>query len=100
MVGSAALVKECNGRKSQHVHILTYGSVAPRFVSLVAEDAELRQLVLSALDTQVGSVTVGWRIHRAIDRLRSQMSAEMPWSHHVVDRLRQHLKMRQAPLSM
>ena len=77
---SGAAVKECNGRHSQHLHMLTFGSVMPRFVSLVAEEPVLRELVLAALDTQ--------------------MSAELPWSHHMVDRIRQLLHMRKAPLAV
>jgi hypothetical protein len=50
---SATWVKECNERKSQHVHMLTYGSMLPGFLSIVASIPKLRDIVTSALDTQV-----------------------------------------------
>jgi hypothetical protein len=75
-----ALVKECNGRKSQHVHSLLFGSIMPMFVSLVAAVPSLREAVLRALDTQV--------------------RADLPWVHHCLDRLRHFLRARKAPLAI
>eukprot|EP01047_Picozoa_sp_COSAG01_P100751 COSAG01_NODE_30564_length_613_cov_3.690661_1_plen_137_part_01 len=46
-------VTECNGRKSLHIHALTYGSLLPEFVARVAHDPSLRHALLAALDTQV-----------------------------------------------
>jgi hypothetical protein len=51
----AAFVKECNERKSQHIHELVFGSTIPAFVSFVAAVPSLRELVLEALDTQVSA---------------------------------------------
>jgi hypothetical protein len=51
----AAFVKECNGRGSQHIHGLMFGSVMPAFLTLVAAMPILQQLVLKALDTQVSA---------------------------------------------
>jgi|EP01047_Picozoa_sp_COSAG01_P037959 hypothetical protein len=47
------MVKECNGRGSQHIHMLLYGSVMPMFVSNVASIPRLRGKYLAALETQV-----------------------------------------------
>jgi hypothetical protein len=52
--GRFGMVKECNGRGSQHVHMMTYGSAMPMFVSYVASIEGLRGQLLAALETQVG----------------------------------------------
>eukprot|EP01047_Picozoa_sp_COSAG01_P002785 COSAG01_NODE_76_length_28332_cov_298.876992_15_plen_2949_part_00 len=77
---AAAFVKECNNRGSQHIHMLTFGSVVPAFLTMVSSVPDLRQQVVAALDTQV--------------------SARLPWTHHVIDRLRQMLRLRKAPLAI
>ena len=48
-------MKECNDRKSQHIHELAFGSILPAFMSSVAAVPSLRELVLEALDTQVSA---------------------------------------------
>lgn len=77
---AAAFVKECNDRGSQHIHMLTFGSIIPAFLSRVASVPDLRRSVLAALDTQV--------------------RADLPWAHHVIDRLRRKLRVWKAPLAM
>jgi hypothetical protein len=47
------MVKECNGRGSQHIHLLAYGSVMPMSVSYGASIPRLRAKYLEALETQV-----------------------------------------------
>jgi hypothetical protein len=46
-------VTECNGRKSLHIHALSYGALLPEFVARVAHDPECRRALLGALDTQI-----------------------------------------------
>ena len=52
------MVKECNGRGSQHVHMLAYGSVMPTFVSSVVSVPPLKEKYLKALETQVWTAAV------------------------------------------
>ena len=46
-------MKECNGRGSQHIHMLAYGSIMPMAVSNVASVLRLNEKFLEALETQV-----------------------------------------------
>ena len=47
------MVKECNGRGSQHIHMLLYGSVMPMSVSYVASMPPLKERSLKALEKDV-----------------------------------------------
>jgi hypothetical protein len=52
-LAAMTMVKECNGRKSQHIHALTSGSAMPEFVSCVVHDPQLRHALHAALGTQI-----------------------------------------------
>lgn len=65
-------VKECNKRGAAHIHGQYHGGLTPALISDLAEDPELRELALEALDTQI--------------------TAEMPLESHLVDIARQTLR--------
>jgi len=48
-------VIECNDRASLHVHGMSHGGLSPTLVADVANDKELREEAMAALDTQVMS---------------------------------------------